>query len=431
ASDSTSPGASRSVDTMAHTDTPTTAEPTERGISRGLVALFALTAGVTVSAIYCLQPLLEDIRTDFDISSSTTSLVVTAPQLGYALGLLLLVPLGDRLNRRVFAPLLMLASAVALLLSGISPGFPMLLVASFAVGVFAATAQVVVPWSSSLAAPADRGRVVGTVMSGLLIGILLARVVSGLIAGLGGWRLVLFVASALMVALAVLVFATTPADGPRSTQPYGRLLLSVATLVREEAVLRHRMALGFLTMFGFSAMWTSVAFLLAGSRGEDYHFSETVIGLFGLAGAAGAAGAPLVGRLADRGRSRLATTSAWIVIIVGWVFLGWSGVSLVALVIGLLVFDLGIQASQLSNQTAIYALAPDARSRVTTAYMVTYFLGAVAGSVCSGVAYEAGGWLAVCGIGVAAAVVGIALWGLFDHLERRPAAVAPEGVVTH
>ncbi|WP_045821254.1 MFS transporter [Williamsia herbipolensis] len=408
---------------MTDTDiTASTADAGERGISRALVAVFAITAGVTVSAIYCLQPLLEEIRGDFHISSSTTSLVVTAPQLGYAAGLLLLVPLGDRLDRRVFAPALLVASAIALLVSGLAPNFPMLLVASLAVGVFAGTAQVVVPWSSSLAAPHERGRVVGTVMSGLLIGILLARVVSGLIAGLGGWRLVLFVTSALMLALAIVVFTSTPSDGPRSTQPYGRLLLSVATMVRDEAVLRHRMLLGFLTMFGFSAMWTSVAFLLAGTRGEHYHFSETAIGLFGLAGVAGAAGAPLVGRLADRGRSRLATTSAWLIIIVGWFALGWSGESLVALIIGLLVFDLGVQASQLSNQTAIYALAPEARSRVTTAYMVTYFLGAVAGSVCSGVAYGVAGWLAVCAIGLAAAVVGLALWGAFDRLERRAAA---------
>ncbi|PHV66470.1 MFS transporter [Williamsia muralis] len=398
------------------------ASPGDRpGISRSLVVLFAITCGVSVSSLYVLQPVLEEIRRDFDVSTSTAALVVTAAQLGYAAGLLFLVPLGDLLNRKLLAPSMMVASAVALLLSGLAPGFGTLFIASILTGVCAATAQIVLPWSSSLAVPSDRGRVVGMVMSGLLLGILLARVVSGLIAEFGGWRSVLFTGSALMVVLAVVVYVSVPPDAHRPRQPYGQLLISVARIVRAETMLRQRMLLGFLTMFGFSAMWTSIAFLLSGSRGEHFFYSEAAIGLFGLAGVAGAAAAPLFGKLADRGHLRMATTAAWVVTIIGWLSLAWPGTPLAALVIGLVVFDFGVQASQLANQSAIYSLASEERSRVTTAYMVTYFAGAVAGSVSSGYAYGAGGWIAVCLSGIGVAVTGLLAWLVFDRWNERRA----------
>ena len=391
------------------------------GITRTLVLLFAVTCGVSVSSLYVLQPVLEDIRQDFDVSTSTAALVVTAAQLGYAMGLLFLVPLGDLLNRKLLAPSMMVASAIALLLSGLAPGLGTLFVASILVGICAATAQIVIPWSSSLALPSDRGRVVGMVMSGLLLGILLARVVSGLIAEFGGWRSVLFTGSALMIVLAGVVYISVPPDAPRPRQPYGRLLISVARIVRAERMLRQRMLLGFLTMFGFSAMWTSIAFLLSGSRDEHFSYSEAAIGLFGLAGVAGAAAAPLFGKLADRGHLRMATTAAWIITIIGWLSLAWPGTPLAALLIGLVVFDFGVQASQLANQSAIYSLAPEERSRVTTAYMVTYFTGAVAGSVSSGYAYGAGGWIAVCLSGIGVAVAGLIVWLIFDRRNEHRA----------
>jgi predicted MFS family arabinose efflux permease len=389
----------------------------EPGISRALVFLFAVTCGVSVSSLYVLQPVLEEIRQDFDITTSTAALVVTAAQLGYAVGLLFLVPLGDLLNRKLLAPSMMVASAAALLLSGLAPGFPALFAASILVGVCAATAQIVVPWSSSLALPSDRGRVVGVVMSGLLLGILLARVISGLIAEFGGWRSVLLVGSALMLVLAVVVYVSVPRDAPRPRQPYGQLLISVVRMIRTGRMLRQRMFLGFLTMFGFSAMWTSAAFLLSGSRGEHFSYSEAAIGMFGLAGVAGAAAAPLFGRLADRGHLRMATSVAWVVTIAGWLLLAWPGTPLAALLVGLVVFDFGVQASQLSNQSAIYSLAPEARSRVTTAYMVAYFTGAVAGSMCSGYAYGAGGWNVLCIIGIGVSAAGLLAWLVFDRIN--------------
>ena len=395
------------------------------GISRTLVLLFSITCGVSVSSLYVLQPVLEDIRTDFSISTSTAALVVTAAQLGYAIGLLFLVPLGDLWNRKVLAPSMMVASSGALLLSGVAPGFALLFIASILVGISAATAQIVIPWSSSLAVPTDRGRVVGVVMSGLLLGILLARVVSGVIAEFGGWRSVLFVGAGLMAILAVVVYLVVPSDRARPHQFYGTLLMSIGRMIRTETMLRQRMLLGFLTMFGFSAMWTSLAFLLSGSRGERFSYSEAMIGLFGLAGVAGAAAAPMFGKLADRGHLRAATTAAWLITIAGWLLLAWPRTPMAALLIGLVVFDFGVQASQLSNQSAIYSLAPEARSRVTTAYMVAYFSGAVAGSISSGYAYGAGGWNALCLIGIASSVIAVALWAGFDRWNRRDRIIQP------
>jgi predicted MFS family arabinose efflux permease len=192
-------------------------------------------------------------------------------------------------------------------------------------------------------------------------------------------------------------------------------------LVRSSGVLRARMALGFLSMCGFSAMWTSLTFLLAGDGGTRYDFGEAVIGIFGLAGAAGALGARLVGRLADRGRVRLAATVAWLLVAVGWGLLAGGVWSIAALIAGLIVFDLGIQAIQISNQHAIFTVHPEARSRVTTAYMTSYFAGGVLGSLVSGFAYQAGGWLAVCGFGLGTAALGLVVWAVVANAESKKA----------
>jgi len=318
-------------------------------------------------------------------------------------------------------PALLVASVVALGVSAAAPNFPILLLAVFATGVTASAAQVVVPWASALAEPARRGEIVGTVMSGLLLGILSSRVLAGAVAQLGGWRSVLIAAAAIQLAMSVSVYLLTPVTGrAASEERYGEVLASILALIRRHPMLRHRMALGFIGMACFSAVWTALAFLLAGAHGSPYHYSQVVIGLFGIAGVAGAMGAPVVGRLADRGHLRPVTPLVWVVLLASWALLAWGGHEIVVLIVALLVFDFGIQGIQLSNQSAIYALDPAARSRLTTAYMVTYFLGGVAGSVTAGWAYESGGWALVCEIGVAATVLGTALWAVFArHIPAR------------
>ncbi|GAA4386438.1 MFS transporter [Tsukamurella soli] len=415
----------------------------ERRLSSALVTLFAVTAGSSAGCLYYLQPLLHEVGRDLHVQVAAAGTVVSAAQVGYLIGLALVVPLGDFVDRRRLVCGLLLGSCVALLGAAAAPQFAVLLALTACGGITAAAAQVVVPWASALAAPHERGAVVGRVMSGLLIGILGSRILSGLIAQVGGWRTVLVVAAAVQVLMAGAVWALSPRHdavpggtdstnpgAPAATPSYPRALLSILTLIRREPVLRHRMVLGALSMAGFSVCWTALAFLLSGSHGAHYHYGDAAIGLFGLAGIAGALGAPVVGRLADRGHVGIATTVGWCIQLVGWALLLVGGHSVLVLILALLVFDLGVQGVQLCNQTAVYALAPDARSRITTAYMVAYFVGGVVGSSLGGAAYQVGGWAAVCGVGGVLALAGLGCWAWFARTPApasRPDATAGAG----
>jgi predicted MFS family arabinose efflux permease len=392
---------------------------TGQGLSSTTLFVLSITAAVAVAGLYYIQPLLSVVAREFGTSVGVTGLLVTATQVGYVSGLVLIVPLGDLLEQRKILSALLVVAAAVLAAAGFAPGFVALCAILVGVGITAAAAQVAVPLAADLALPERRGRATGIVMSGLLLGILLARTVSGLIAEWSSWRTVFLAAAGVELVLAALVWKLVPTTTPSTDSSYGRLLASVFRLVASSPVLRARMLLGLLSMSGFSAMWTSIAFLLAGDGGTHYHFGEGIIGVFGLAGAAGALGAPAVGRLADGGRVRLAATIAWLLVIIGWGLAGWGTVSIAALIAGLVVFDLGIQSIQLSNQHAIYGAHPEARSRVTTAYMTSYFLGGVLGSVASSFAYQAGGWLAVCAFGLGVAVLGLVTWGVVARLEMR------------
>ncbi|MYR08852.1 MFS transporter [Gordonia sp. SID5947] len=399
----------------------TAVTPDQGRLSRFVVFLFAMTAGSSAGCLYYLQPLLHEVSVDFSISTTTAGLLIAVTQIGYLLGLAFVVPLGDFVNRRRLVAGLLALSCVALVAAGLMPAYGGLLTMVFAVGVSASAAQIVVPWAATIAGPAERGAVVGTVMSGLLIGILFSRVLSGLVAEVGGWRAILFVAAALQVAMAAAVWFRAPqarAEAAGSGQSYPQVLRSIVGLVRTHEVLRHRMFLGGLTMASFSCMWTAIAFLLAGAGDSDYAYSEAAIGLFGLAGVAGALVAPVVGKLADRGYLRHTQYGVWGAQIVGWLLLFAGAHHVVVLVIALLVFDFGVQGVQLANQTGVYSLDGQARSRLTTAYMVAYFAGGVIGSTVGGWAYQAGGWALVCEIGTGSAIVGLATWALFSWTER-------------
>ncbi|WP_084523989.1 MFS transporter [Nocardia inohanensis] len=388
-------------------------------LSRLTVLVFAVTAGSSAACLYYLQPLLPQVASELGVSTATAALLVSAAQIGYLSGLALLVPLGDFLERRRMVPALLAVSVAALAVSAAAPNLPLLLGAVFVTGVSASAAQIVVPWSAALAAPEHRGQIVGTVMSGLLLGILLSRVLSGAVAELGGWRAVLVAAAGIQSLMSVSVYLLVPATGRAATgERYPEVLASILTLIRTHAVLRQRMLLGFFLMASFSGVWTALAFLLSGEHGSSYDLSEFTIGLFGLAGVAGALGAPVVGKLADRGQLRAVTWGALATVLLGWVLLAAGAHQVLVLILALVVFDFGIQATHLTNQSAIYALDPAARSRLTTAYMVTYFLGGVAGSVTAGAAYQAGGWGLVCGIGCAAMLVATVLWAV----SARPTA---------
>lgn len=391
------------------------AAPSERPLSRGLVALMAVAAGAAVANIYYAQPLLSTIAHDFSVSDGTAGLMVTASQVGYAAGLVLLVPLGDLLERRRLITRIMLVTVLGLAAVAASPSFILLAAGLVVVGVTSVVAQILVPMASMLAAEHERGRVVGHVMSGLLVGILVARTASGLIAQAGGWRLVFAVSAALMLVLCEVLRAALPEVRPTSTLSYPALLRSVGQLVMEQPTLRVRMIYGVLGMGQFSVLWTTLAFLLSGS---PYHYGDATIGLFGLVGLAGALAAQAAGRLADRGRQHRSTGSFFLIMVLSWGLIAAGSTSLGALIVGIAVLDLGIQGAQITNQSVIYSLAPSARSRLTTAYMTAVFISAAVSSALASTLYDADGWSAVTALGGAFAGAGVLLW-LFEQAQRR------------
>jgi predicted MFS family arabinose efflux permease len=256
-------------------------------------------------------------------------------------------------------------------------------------------------------------------MSGLLLGILLARTLSGVVAGLLGWRVVFALAAAAMLLLTIVLRSALPKVPATERLPYPALLRSVVGLITQERVLRQRMLLGACGMGCFSILWTSLAFLLSGA---PYHYGNTVIGLFGLAGVAGALAAPIAGRAADRGRGRAATTAMILALLAGWGLLALGKDSVLPLLAGIIVLDLGVQGLHISNQSAIYALRGEARSRLTTAYMVAYFLGGAALSAATSALYASAGWEAVCILGAGTSAVALAAW-VVSELDRPAAPV--------
>lgn len=390
------------------------------GMSRALVFLLAVAVGAAVANIYYVQPLLNVIASTFGVSTTAAGLLVTCSQAGYLAGLALLVPLGDLLERRGLVTSLLAAAAAALAACAAAPSFAILAVALLAAGALSAVAQIIVPLAATLASEHERGQVVGSVMSGLLIGILSARIVSGAVTELGGFRLIFGLAAVLMLATAVLLRRALPPLAPAEPMAYRDALRSVLALVASEPVLRQRMALAVLQMASFTMLWTALAFLLGGA---PYRYGEGVIGLFGLAGVAGALIAPVAGRLADRGRGRLALSAFLAAVLASWGLLAAGASSLVALIAGIVLLDLGVQGAQISNQSTIYALAPQARSRVTTAYMVSLFFGGVFGSLLAAAVFGAAGWPATCALGAAIAATALLIWGVTERrlADRRAA----------
>lgn len=382
------------------------AAPATTGISRRFTLLLATACGVAVANLYYSQPLLSTIASSLHTGAATAGLTVTLAQIGYALGLALLVPAGDMLNRRRLVPAVLLLTAGALVGSAVAPGIGVLVALAAVVGVGSVAAQILVPLAASLAREAERGRVVGTVMSGLLLGILLARTASGLVAGASSWRVVYLAAAVVVVALAAVLARSLPEDRSRPRLAYGALLRSTVALFASEKLLRRRAALGGLGFAAFSIFWTTMAFLLAK---PPYGYTASVIGLFGLVGAAGALCASAAGRLADRGLARWSTVAFAVAIAGSWA-LTWLGHrSLAALIVGIVVLDVGVQGLHVTNQSLIYRLAPEARSRINASYMVCYFTGGALGSALGGALYVAGGWAAVCVAGAATGLIALAV----------------------
>ncbi len=416
-SDSETEGAGE-TSVLSDSETESAGEQRAR-VPRRIVALLALTTGAAVANLYYIQPLLGRVAQEFHVSDATAGLLVTFTQVGYLIGLVLLVPLGDLLERRRLITTLLLAAAAVAAVCAASPGFAFLAVGLALLAGLSALAQIVVPLASALAASHERGQVVGTVMSGLLVGILMARTLSGAVAEVGGWRLSISLAAGVMLVMSLLLWRALPRVPPTEPVPYWTALASVLVLVKQEPVLRQRMALTACGFGGFSVLWTSAAFLLSGA---PYHYSEGIIGLFGLAGVAGALIAPVAGRIADRGHGRLGVSLFLLAVLASWGLLALGRSSVIALIAGIALLDLGVQGAHISNQATLYRLAPELRSRLTTAYIVAMFLGGVAGSLLSATVYGAAGWGAACVVGAAIALLAIVVWAATARIEPSPAA---------
>ncbi|AZR85233.1 transmembrane transport protein [Bordetella pertussis] len=345
--------------------------PARARLTAPIVLLMSVATGLAVASNYYAQPLLHTIGAEFALTTATAGAIVTVAQLSYAVGLILLVPLGDLYERRTLIALMTALSAVGLLLSAFSPGIGWLMLGTAVTGLLSVVAQVLVPFAATLAEPHERGKVVGAVMSGLLLGILLARTIAGALADLGSWRTVYWVAAILMLLMSMALWRVLPRSVNPTRLSYPRLLASIVQLYAQEPLLRARSVLGALLFAAFSMLWTPLTFLLSG---PNYGYSNTTIGLFGLAGAIGAYGANRFGRLNDRGQGNRSTRQG-LLLLASWPLLAWGAHHVAPLLAGVLALDLAIQAVHVTNQSAIYRLRPEARSRLTAGYMTSYFLG--------------------------------------------------------
>ncbi|MFS0837113.1 MFS transporter [Paenibacillus sp. 1P03SA] len=379
-------------------------------LSRAKALLFSAACGLAVANIYYAQPLLDALAAEFRVAPAAIGLVVTVTQLCYALGLLLLVPLGDLLNRRRLIAVQMLLSAGALLIVGTAPSAPVLLAGMAAVGLLAVVTQVLVAYASTLASPGERGRLVGVVQSGIVIGILLARTFAGTLTDLAGWRSVYLTSGLLMFVTGAVLYRVLP-DVPhkKTALSYLRLLRSVFTLFKEERLLRVRAVLAFLIFTAFSTLWTALVLPLSA---PPLSLSHTAVGAFGLAGAAGALAAAGAGRLADRGLGQRTTGTALVLLLVSWGFIGFTPHSLTAAVVGVILLDLAVQAVHVTNQSLIFTVRPEARSRLTAGYMVFYSLGSATGAIASTGLYAVSGWNGVCFFGAAVSGLALLFWAV-------------------
>jgi predicted MFS family arabinose efflux permease len=388
---------------------------------RAVIMLLAASCGLTVANIYYSQPLLALIAKTFHTSQGSAAVVVTATQLGYAVGLLLLLPLGDLFENRTLTSRVLIGAAVALFAAAWSPNLVVFLVLSALIGLTSVVAQILIPLAAHLS-PADRrGQYVGTVMSGLLLGILLARTVSSLVAAAFGWRTVYLASAVAMLLLSALLVVMLPTRRPDHTDSYPRLMASLGELVRSEPALRRR-ALCQALMFGsFSAFWTSVTFELI----SRHHLSQTGIAVFALVGAGGALAAPIAGRLGDRGHGAPASAAAFVLASVAMLAAILGAASLVLMAIAGVALDLAVQGHQVLSQREIYALRPDARARINTVFMGTVFLGGSIASAASGVLYQRFGWTGAALLSAILPVVGFAVWAVSTAFERTAGVSAP------
>lgn len=395
----------------AQISTPAAATRPQPELSARLILLLATGTGLTVASLYYAQPMLGIMTDDIHAANTTVGWVPTLTQLGYALGILLLVPLGDRFDRRRIVLIKGAILSLALLMAAFAPGIGALLVASLAIGLTATMAQDIVPAAASLAPESIRGRVVGTVMTGLLLGILLSRVVSGFVAQNFGWRAMYVVAAISVAGFCVVAWRGLPSFHPTTQMTYRQLIGSVAGLWRRHPALRRAALAQALLSVGFSAFWSTLAVML---HEAPFHLGAAAAGAFGLAGAAGALGAPIAGRVADKKGPQVVTRLGALMVAVSFAAMLFAPLlsphaQLWLIGLGAIGFDLGVQVALISHQTIVYGIEPAARSRLNAVLFVCVFIGMSVGSVLGSQALAQWGWTGVSSLATLAALGALAV----------------------
>ena len=396
---------------MSIAHTTATAVPAQTRLTSPLICLLAASTGLSVAALYYCQPTLGVLAADLRASNRAVGWIPTLTQFGYAIGLLFLAPLGDRFDRRTIILVKSVLLAVALLAIAAAPNLTVLLGASLGVGLLATVAQDIVPAAATLAPSEHRGRIVGTVMTGLLLGILLSRVVGGIIAEAFGWRTVFGAAAGVALLTAAVLARGLPGFKPTSTVSYPALLASLAALWKQHRALRYAALAQGLLAVGFSAFWSTLAVML---HGAPFHLGSAAAGSFGLAGAVGALAAPFAGRLADRRGPQWVTRVGATLSVVSFAAMFAmpslsTGAQLVLLALATVGFDLGVQATLIAHQTIVYGIAPEARSRLNAILMTTMFVGMAAGGALGAQALAAWGWNGIVGLAVVTSLAALAV----------------------
>ncbi|MDN4620598.1 MFS transporter [Paenibacillus sp. PsM32] len=379
-----------------------------RPFTRSIAFLFAITCGLAVANIYYAQPLLDSLALAFGITHSLIGIVITVTQLCYAVGLFLLVPLGDLIPRRPLIIGHMALSVIALVVVGLSPTVYILFGGLAMVGLLAVVTQTLVAYASSLAKPIERGQIVGIVTSGIVIGILFARSLAGWLTDLAGWRSVYLVSAFLMSGMTIILFNILPTDRQvKSSLSYPQLLFSVLQLYKQQRLLQIRGVLAMLIFIVFSMLWTSMVLPLSV---PPFSLTHTAIGAFGLAGIAGTLGAVRAGKLADQGKAQWTTGIALVLLLLSWIPLSWIGHSLYWLILGIVLLDLAVQAVHVTNQSMLFTIMPEARGRLTASYMIFYSIGSAIGSMASTMMYSYAGWSGVCYLGGGVSIIALLFW---------------------
>jgi predicted MFS family arabinose efflux permease len=401
--------------TSAAIDAPARHSP----MTGALTFIMAAACGLIVANLYYAQPLAGPIAQAIGLPPHLTGLIVTLTQIGYGLGLLFIVPLGDLLENRRLIIIMIGAATIALIAAGLSTTAIPFLVASLAIGLASTAVQMIVPFAASLAPEEHRGRVVGNVMSGLMIGIMMARPVASFITGLSSWHMIFYLSAAVMIVLGFILATRLPKRMPHTKLSYGALLVSLGTLYATQPVLRRRAFYQFCQFAAFSLFWTVTPLVLAGPA---FNLSQAGIAIFALVGVAGAVASPIAGRLADRGLSRPATVFGIAAVGIAFLFTHiapeGSIIALILLGAAAVLLDFGVAMTLVISQRAIYSLGAELRSRLNGLFMATFFLGGALGSAIGAWAFAQGGWLLASTIGIALPVVAF-VYFLSEKKPRR------------